>query len=335
MSKEQYHDQEVLLEAQNNDEILKENKFRWVMFPIKYKTFWSYYKEIESLFWTAEDYNFDKDKQYLENIDKNMLVKLFELICFYSLKDLHVYEEQALITSKMLDIIQIPEGRAFYGFQMCMENIHDEVYACIFETYIPDSKQKRVIINKVIELDSVLKKQKWLTEIFESNIPYYNKLVLLYISKVLFNGTLNILIGYCKENSILPCLCNVHEKIHRDEYLHGDFSVMCCNHLVNKLKYEHVLDYFKMAVELEYQFSLEMLELNVLKIKKEQVRAFLEYLADTMLTNLNYPKHYNSKYPFSWPEFTKIVVNENDKTETVKKGENVYGEKQILFDEDF
>ncbi|ETW30738.1 hypothetical protein PFFCH_01855 [Plasmodium falciparum FCH/4] len=86
MSKEQYHDQEVLLEAQNNDEILKENKFRWVMFPIKYKTFWSYYKEIESLFWTAEDYNFDKDKQYLENIDKNMLVKLFELICFYSLK---------------------------------------------------------------------------------------------------------------------------------------------------------------------------------------------------------------------------------------------------------
>lgn len=30
MSKEQYHDQEVLLEAQNNDEILKENKFRWV-----------------------------------------------------------------------------------------------------------------------------------------------------------------------------------------------------------------------------------------------------------------------------------------------------------------
>ncbi|EWC76391.1 hypothetical protein C923_02932 [Plasmodium falciparum UGT5.1] len=235
----------------------------------------------------------------------------------------------------MLDIIQIPEGRAFYGFQMCMENIHDEVYACIFETYIPDSKQKRVIINKVIELDSVLKKQKWLTEIFESNIPYYNKLVLLYISKVLFNGTLNILIGYCKENSILPCLCNVHEKIHRDEYLHGDFSVMCCNHLVNKLKYEHVLDYFKMAVDLEYQFSLEMLELNVLKIKKEQVRAFLEYLTDTMLTNLKYPKHYNSKYPFSWPEFTKIIVNENGKEETVKKGENVYGEKQILFDEDF
>ncbi|CRG94216.1 ribonucleotide reductase small subunit, putative [Plasmodium gallinaceum] len=335
MSKEYFHDQETLLEAQNNDDILTENKFRWVMFPIKYKTFWNYYKEIESLFWTAEDYNFDKDKQYLENIDKNMLIKLYELVCFYSLKDLHIYEEQALITSKMLDIIQIPEGRAFYGFQMCMENIHDEVYACIFETYIPDQKQKTVIINKVIQLDSVLKKQKWLTEIFETNIPFFNKLILLYISKVLFNGTLNILIGYCKENSILPCLCSVHEKIHRDEYLHGDFSVMCCNHLNNKLKYEHVLEYFKMAVELEYQFALEMLELNVLKIKKEQVRSFLEYLADTMLVNLKYPKHYNSKYPFLWPEIDKIVVNENHKTESVKKSDNIYGEKQILFDEDF
>ncbi|SBT50626.1 ribonucleotide reductase small subunit, putative [Plasmodium ovale wallikeri] len=324
MNKEYYHSQEMLLEAQNNDDILKENQFRW-----------NYYKEIESLFWTAEDYNFDKDKQYLESIDKNMLVKLFELVCFYSLKDLHVYEEQALITSKMLDIIQIPEGRAFYGFQMCMENIHDEVYACIFETYIPESKQKRVIINKVIQLDSVLKKQKWLTEVFETNIPFYSKLLLLYISKVLFNGTLNILIGYCKENSILPCLCTVHEKIHRDEYLHGDFSVMCCNHLNHKLKYEQVLDYFKMAVELEYQFSLEMLELSVLKIKKEQVKSFLEYLADTMLVNLKYPKYYNSKYPFSWPEFSKVIVNENQKSDSVKKADDIYGEKQITFDEDF
>ncbi|GAB66095.1 ribonucleotide reductase small subunit [Plasmodium cynomolgi strain B] len=51
-------------------------------------TIWrnNYYKEIESLFWTAEDYNFDKDKKFLESIDKSMLVKLFELICFYSLK---------------------------------------------------------------------------------------------------------------------------------------------------------------------------------------------------------------------------------------------------------
>lgn len=335
MSEVMYYDPETLLQVQENDEILKENNYRWVMFPIKYKSFWNYYKEAEMLFWTAEDFNFDKDIPFLETVDKNMLVKLFELICFYSIKDLCLYEDQAIFTSKMLDEIQIPEGRAFYGFQMSMENIHDEVYASVLEAYIPDAKNRSVIINKVLQLDCVLNKKKWLTEIFENNIPFHSKLILLYISKVLFNGTLNILVGFCKQNALLPGFCAVHEKIHRDEYLHADFSVMCCNHLKHKLKYENVLEYVKMALKLEYEFALEMLELNILKITKNDVRSFIEYLADTILTNLNYPVHYSASYPFSWPEFRKLVVNEESQNETVKKTADVYGEKQITFDEDF
>ncbi|CAD2098244.1 ribonucleotide reductase small subunit, putative [Plasmodium vinckei lentum] len=335
MNKEQYHTQDVLLEAQYNDEILKENQFRWVMFPIKYKTFWNYYKEIESLFWTAEDHNFDKDKPFLSTMDKTMLSKLLELLCFYSLKDLHLRDEQAIITSKLLDIIQIPEGRAFYGFQMCMENIHNEVYACVFESYLADSKQKKEIIDKVLKYQSVFKKQNWLYSEFEADIPFYNKLILLYISKVLFNGGLSIVSSHCKENGTLPCLTSVYDKIQRDEYLQGDFSVMCCNHLNNKLKYEHVLDYFKTAVDLEYDFCVEMLDFDSLKITKDQAKQFLQYLADTMLANLNYPKHYNSKYPFTWKEFSKIIVTENAKNDSVKKSADLYGEKQITFDEDF
>lgn len=335
MDKEQYHTQEVLLKAQYNDEILKENQFRWVMFPIKYKTFWNYYKEIESLFWTAEDHNFDKDKPFLNSMDKTTLSKLLELFCFYSLKDLHLRDEQAIITSKLLDIIQIPEGRAFYGFQMCMENIHNEVYACIFESYSLDSKQKKEIIDKVLKYESVFKKQNWLYNEFEANIPFYNKLILLYISKVLFNGGFSILASYCKENNILSSFTGVHAKIQRDEYLQGDFSVMCCNHLNNKLRYENVLNYFKAAVELEYNFCVDMLDFDFLKITKDQVKQFLQYLADTMLLNLKYPKHYNSKYPFAWKEFSKIVVSENAKNESVKKSSDLYGEKQITFDEDF
>lgn len=330
----QYLDQETLLEVQQDDEILMENNFRWVMFPIKYKSFWNYYKEAEMIFWTAEDFNFEKDLPFLESIDKNMLVKLYELICFYSLKDLRIYEDQAIFTSKMLDEIQIPEGRAFYGFQMCMENIHDEVYASLVECYLPDKKNRSVIINKILTLDCVLNKKKWITEVFENNIPFFNKQILLYISKVLFNGTLNILIGYCKHNNVLPSLCAVYQKIYRDEYLHGDFSVMCCHQLKHKLKYETALEYFKMAVKLEYEFALEMLELNELKIKKTQVKSFLEYLADTMLDNLGYPKHFMSKYSLPWNEFTKINVTDDEKKENVKK-EDVYGEKEVAFDEDF
>merc|ERR1711943_175264 len=32
--------------------------------------------------------------------------------------------------------IQIPEARAFYGFQIAMENIHSETYSLLIEQYI-------------------------------------------------------------------------------------------------------------------------------------------------------------------------------------------------------
>ena len=38
--------------------------------------------------------------------------------------------------------VQIPEARAFYGFQIAMENIHSETYSLLIEQYIKDPKEK-------------------------------------------------------------------------------------------------------------------------------------------------------------------------------------------------
>ena len=35
-----------------------------------------------------------------------------------------------------------PEARAFYGFQIMMENIHAETYSLLIDTYIEDEKEK-------------------------------------------------------------------------------------------------------------------------------------------------------------------------------------------------
>ena len=38
--------------------------------------------------------------------------------------------------------VQLPEAKAFYGFQIAMENIHSEVYSLLIDTYVkgPDEK---------------------------------------------------------------------------------------------------------------------------------------------------------------------------------------------------
>jgi len=35
--------------------------------------------------------------------------------------------------------IQLPEVRAFYGFQIAMENIHSEMYSLLLESYVTDA----------------------------------------------------------------------------------------------------------------------------------------------------------------------------------------------------
>lgn len=38
--------------------------------------------------------------------------------------------------------VQIPEARAFYGFQIAIENVHSEMYSLLLEHYIRDVDQK-------------------------------------------------------------------------------------------------------------------------------------------------------------------------------------------------
>jgi ribonucleoside-diphosphate reductase beta chain len=38
---------------------------------------------------------------------------------------------------------QYPEARCFYGFLIMIENIHNETYSLLIDTYVDDNKLKR------------------------------------------------------------------------------------------------------------------------------------------------------------------------------------------------
>ncbi|KAL8242823.1 hypothetical protein R6Q59_013125 [Mikania micrantha] len=72
-----------------NDEepILAEQNQRFCMFPVRYNQLWEMYKKAQASFWT--------DRIVLENL-----------------------------AARFLNDVQIPEARAFYGFQIAIENVH-------------------------------------------------------------------------------------------------------------------------------------------------------------------------------------------------------------------
>merc|ERR1712130_775655 len=57
--------------------------------------------------------------------------------------------------------IQVPEARAFYGFQIAMENIHSETYSLLIEQYIRDPVEKEKVLNAIHTMPPVAEKAKW------------------------------------------------------------------------------------------------------------------------------------------------------------------------------
>jgi ribonucleoside-diphosphate reductase subunit M2 len=57
--------------------------------------------------------------------------------------------------------VQVSEARAFYGFQIAMENIHSETYSLLIETYIKDKEEKSKLFNAIENFPCIKKKSDW------------------------------------------------------------------------------------------------------------------------------------------------------------------------------
>ena len=104
----------------NEEPILKENKDRFVLFPIKHNNIWEMYKKAEASFWTAEEIDLNPDLQDWDNKlndDEKHFIK--HVLAFFAASDGIVNENLAV---NFMNEVQYPEARCFYGFQIMMEN---------------------------------------------------------------------------------------------------------------------------------------------------------------------------------------------------------------------
>jgi ribonucleoside-diphosphate reductase beta chain len=108
----------------NQEEILKENKARFTLFPIKYKDIFQLYKNSLASFWTVEEIDFSADITDWEtklNDKERYFIK--NVLAFFAASDGIVNEN--LVTS-FYNEIQIPEARNLYATQIQIEAIHSE-----------------------------------------------------------------------------------------------------------------------------------------------------------------------------------------------------------------
>lgn len=294
----------------NQDEpILKENKDRFVIFPIKHDDIWAYYKKSEASFWTAEEIDLQQDiTDWKEKLNDNERHFIKHVLAFFAASDGIVNENLA---ENFVSEVQYPEAKFFYGFQIMMENIHSETYSLLIDTYIKDPKEKDGLFHAIDTLDCVKKKADWALRWIE-NASFTERLIAFAaVEGIFFSGSF-CSIFWLKKRGLMPGLSFSNELISRDEGMHCDFAChIYSKHIKNKLPQQRVIEIITNAVDIEKEFITDALPVRLIGMNSDLMAQYIEFVADRLLVELGCPRVYNATNPFDFMEMISLQGKTN------------------------
>jgi len=303
----------------SSESILKENKNRFVLFPIQHQDIWDMYKKAEASFWTAEEIDLSPDlhdwENKLSNEEKHMVKKI---LAFFASSDGIVNETLA---ANFMKEVQWPEARCFYGFQFMIKNIHAETYSLLIDTYIKDQKDKNHLLHAIDTVPSVGKKTEYALT-WNDKGSFAERLIAFAAVEGIFNSGSFCSISWLKERGLMSGLTFSNDLISRDEKLHCDFASLIYSKLENKLPAEKVSELISSAVNIECEFVRDALPAKLIGMNADKMCQYVKFVADRLLVSLGYPKIYNETNPFDFMGMTtsqgKTSIVEN-RAETYQK----------------
>jgi len=307
--------------------LLKENKNRFVLFPIKHDDIWAMYKQAEASFWTAEEIDLSQDLIDWANLNDGERHFISHVLAFFAASDGIVNENLAV---NFLEKVQIPEAKCFYGFQIMMENIHSETYSLLIDTYIKDPKEKDRLFNAIDTVPCVAKKAEWALRFIDNGSFIENIIAFAAVEGIFFSGSF-CSVFWLKKRGLMPGLSFSNELISRDEGLHCDFAcLLYTKYIHNKLPVERVLEIILEAVEIEKEFVTDSLPVDLIGMNARLMQQYIEFVADRLLVALGVQKHFNATNPFDFME----MISLEGKTNFFEKRVSEYQKAGVMSEKD-
>src|SRR3989337_1611785 len=294
--------------SMSEEPILRENKDRFVLFPIRHHDIWKFYKQAEASFWTAEEIDLSHDLKDWENLNDGERHFITHVLAFFAASDGIVNENLA---EHFISEVQYTEAKFFYGFRIAIENIHSETYSLLIDTYVKDAKEKDKLFHAIETMDCVKKKAEWALRWIGKGSFQERLIAFAAVEGIFFSGSF-CSIFWLKKRGLMPGLSFSNELISRDEGLHCDFACLLYNnHLVNRLTDDTVRSIIMDAVEIEKEFVSDALPVKLIGMNADLMCQYIEFVADRLLTSLGVNKVYNAENPFQWMELISITGNTN------------------------
>ena len=285
------------------EQLITPNDSRLVVFPIAYPDIWTMYKKSVQSFWVAEEIDLSKDLSDWQKLNADEKHFISMILAFFAGADGLVNEN---LTFRFYNEIQIAEARAFYSFQIAMEQIHSETYSLLIDTYIQDTNQKQRLFNAIQEFPFIKKKADFCVKHINSEASFAERLIAFAcVEGIMFSGSF-CAIYWLKKRGLLKGLTFSNELISRDEALHCEFAILLYSKLEDRLPIRMFYNILCEAVELEIEFIVDALPCRLIGMNSVLMTQYIRYVADRLCVQCGYDKLYNAPNPFDFMELISM-----------------------------
>ena len=289
--------------------ILSPENNRYTFFPIKHDDIYKLYTKQVDSFWRAQEVDLSRDLQDWNILTEDEKHFISMVLAFFAGSDGIVLENLAC---RFINDIKIAEARAFYGFQIAMENIHSEMYSLLIDTYISDKDKKNELFNAIENFPCIAKKAEWAKKwINDTSSSFATRLVAFAVVEGIFFSSAFASIFWLKKRGLLQGLTFSNELISRDEALHTEFAILLYNKLENRLDKHKIYEIIREAVDIETVFITDAIPCRLIGMNSKLMTEYIEFVADRLCLQLGYDKIYNTKNPFEFMEMISVQSKTN------------------------
>jgi ribonucleotide reductase beta subunit family protein with ferritin-like domain len=293
----------------NLEVLLQPNIHRHVLLPIQYPMLFKQYKDATATFWRPEEIDLTRDKSDWERLTTNERRFIKYVLAFFAASDGIVMENLA---ERFMSEIQIPEVRAFYSYQIFIEQVHSETYSLLIDTYCDDIDEKNLLFSAAQHVPVVAKKADWAIKWISDKTANFAKRLVAFaaVEGIFFSGSF-CAIFWLRKRGLMPGLTFSNELISRDEGMHTDFAVSLYKMLENKLSQDEIYELIIEALQIEKEFILEALPCSLIGMNSELMGQYLEFVADRLIIQLGYEPYWKTENPFEFMELISLRPKSN------------------------
>lgn len=288
--------------------------------PMKYPIFYEMYKNGIKNTWTVDEVDFSTDlvdlHSKMTDSEKHLIHRL---VAFFATGDSIVSNNLVLNLYKH---INSPEARLYLSRQLYEEALHVQFYLTLLDTYIPHPDERALAFSAVENIPSIKKKAdfcfKWMDSIntleelktTEDRRKFLMNLICFATCiEGLFFFAAFAYVYFLRSKGLLAGLASGTNWVFRDESMHMAFAMNVIEtvrkedpNVFNEQMEEMIIQMLEDAIDCEMTFAEDLISNGIAGLSLNDMRQYLEYIADQRLESLSIRARYNTKNPFDFME---------------------------------